>query len=53
MNDRLIYLEDTILWKMNAEEVKVIMISRQTSTVQGLISSHQLGNVEYFKYLVA
>jgi hypothetical protein len=39
--------------EVNVEEVKVIRISKQKSTVQVLIRLQQLGNVEYFEYSVA
>jgi hypothetical protein len=38
--------------EVNLEKIKVMKISRETSTVEIMISQRKLENVEYFKYLV-
>ena len=37
--------------EVNLEKIKVMKISRETSTVEIMISQRKLENVEYFKYL--
>jgi len=44
-------LENVLDWKLVWQNIKMLRISRQPSSVQTLIDQKQLENLKYFKYL--